>query len=126
VCLPWSHCWVCASLDHTAGCVVHLSRPCVTWGMRQVTAYVNCATDFEQHPQVRESKFCCVCSGGCCARPDCGDGGGGDGWQVVNGYSDLLLQVWGEAGKCARAAVGVGSLPFNVPVEVAAVFQLRL
>jgi enamine deaminase RidA (YjgF/YER057c/UK114 family) len=45
---------------------------------------------------------------------------------VVNGYSDLLLQVWGDAGKCARAAVGVGSLPFNVPVEVAAVFQLRL
>jgi enamine deaminase RidA (YjgF/YER057c/UK114 family) len=45
---------------------------------------------------------------------------------VVNGYSDLLLEVWGDAGKSARAAVGVAALPFNVTVEVSAVFQLRL
>ena len=45
---------------------------------------------------------------------------------MANGYSDLMLQVWGDAGKGTRAAVGAVCLPFNVPVEVSAVFQLRL
>ncbi|MBE1532246.1 RidA family protein [Actinomadura algeriensis] len=37
---------------------------------------------------------------------------------VVNGASDLLAEVFGEAGRHARSAVGVASLPRNVPVEV--------
>ena len=38
--------------------------------------------------------------------------------KVGNGASDLLAEVFGEAGKHARAAVGVSSLPLGVPVEV--------
>ncbi|MBV8775844.1 MAG: RidA family protein [Alphaproteobacteria bacterium] len=44
--------------------------------------------------------------------------------QVVNGASDLMVQVFGEAGKHARAAVGVGSLPLGVAVEVEAMFEI--
>jgi enamine deaminase RidA (YjgF/YER057c/UK114 family) len=44
--------------------------------------------------------------------------------QVVNGASDLMVEVFGEAGKHARAAVGVGSLPFGVAVEVEGVFEI--
>jgi enamine deaminase RidA (YjgF/YER057c/UK114 family) len=38
--------------------------------------------------------------------------------KVINGYSDLIVQVFGEAGKHARSAVGMAVLPFNIPVEV--------
>ena len=44
--------------------------------------------------------------------------------QVVNGASDLMVEVFGEAGRHARAAVGVGSLPGGVAVEVEAVFEV--
>ena len=44
---------------------------------------------------------------------------------VINGASDLFVEVFGEAGRHARFAVGVGSLPAGVAVEVAAVFALR-
>ena len=44
--------------------------------------------------------------------------------QVINGASDLLVQVFGEAGKHARAAVGVSSLPRGVAVEVEAVAEV--
>jgi enamine deaminase RidA (YjgF/YER057c/UK114 family) len=44
--------------------------------------------------------------------------------QVVNGASNLLVEVFGDAGKHARAAVGVGSLPFGVAVEVEATFEI--
>ena len=37
---------------------------------------------------------------------------------VINGASELLLHIWGEAGKHARSAVGVAELPLNAPVEV--------
>jgi len=44
---------------------------------------------------------------------------------VINGASDLLVEVFEEAiGKHARFAVGAGSLPFNVSVELAAVFEV--
>ncbi|HJR63173.1 MAG TPA: RidA family protein [Gemmatimonadaceae bacterium] len=43
---------------------------------------------------------------------------------VLNGASDLFVEVFGEAGKHARAAIGSGSLPFNVAVEVAAVLEV--
>jgi enamine deaminase RidA (YjgF/YER057c/UK114 family) len=45
--------------------------------------------------------------------------------KVVNGASDLFVQVFGEAGKHARFALGAGSLPFNVAVEVAAVLEVQ-
>ena len=44
---------------------------------------------------------------------------------VINGASDLLVEVFGDAGKHSRFAVGVGSLPFNAAVEVAATFEVR-
>ena len=44
--------------------------------------------------------------------------------QVVNGASNLMVEVFGEAGKHARAAVGVASLPLGVAVEVEAMFEL--
>ena len=44
--------------------------------------------------------------------------------KVVNGASDLMAEVFGEAGKHARAAVGVPSLPLGAAVEVDAVIAL--
>lgn len=43
---------------------------------------------------------------------------------VVNGFSDLILALWGDAGRHARAAPGVAALPFNVPVVVEAVVEV--
>ncbi len=45
--------------------------------------------------------------------------------KVVNGASELMEQVFGEAGKHARFAVGVGNLPLNAAVEIDAIFQIR-
>lgn len=45
--------------------------------------------------------------------------------QVVNGASNLMVEVLGDKGKHARAAVGVGSLPRGVAVEVDAIFEVR-
>lgn len=45
--------------------------------------------------------------------------------QVVNGASNLFVEVFGEAGKHARTAVGTNVLPFDVSVEVEAVFEVR-
>lgn len=56
--------------------------------------FVNAAPDFTEHPK------------------------------VINGASDLMLSVLGEAGKHARFAVGAGSLPFNASVEIEALFML--
>lgn len=44
--------------------------------------------------------------------------------KVVNGASDLLVDVFGEAGRHARAAVGVASLPAGVPVEVEMIVEV--
>jgi len=41
--------------------------------------------------------------------------------KVINGASDLMVQVFGEAGKHARAAVGASSLPLGVAVEIDAI-----
>jgi len=46
------------------------------------------------------------------------DPGFGDQPKVGNGASDLLVQILGESGKHARAAVGVPALPLNAPVEI--------
>jgi enamine deaminase RidA (YjgF/YER057c/UK114 family) len=45
--------------------------------------------------------------------------------QVVNGASDLFVAVFGDAGRHARAAVGVPALPRGVSVEIDAVVELR-
>lgn len=61
----------------------------------KVTGFVNAVPGFDKHPE------------------------------VINGASDLLVEVFGEAGKHARAAVGAGSLPRNVAVEVEAIAELQ-
>lgn len=44
--------------------------------------------------------------------------------KVVNGASDLMVEVLGDAGRHARVAVGAPSLPLNVAVEIEAVFEI--
>lgn len=44
---------------------------------------------------------------------------------IANGASDLLVEVFGERGRHARAAVGSIALPLNAPVEVEVMFALR-
>ena len=48
----------------------------------------------------------------------------GDQPAVINGASDFMVEALGDQGRHARSAVGVGSLPFGVPVEVEAIFEL--
>ncbi len=60
----------------------------------KVTVYVNATDDFTQHPE------------------------------VANGASDLFVAILGEAGRHARAAVGVSSLPRGVATEVDAVLEI--
>lgn len=45
--------------------------------------------------------------------------------KVINGASDFIVAVFGEAGKHSRAAVGVPSLPLGAMVEVEAIFEIR-
>jgi enamine deaminase RidA (YjgF/YER057c/UK114 family) len=52
--------------------------------------------------------------------------GFGDQPAVVNGFSDLVIEVYGiERGRCARSAIGVSELPASIPVEVEAIVALR-
>lgn len=44
---------------------------------------------------------------------------------VVNGFSELVLELWGEAGRHARSAIGVAELPFDIPVEVEAIVEVN-
>ena len=44
--------------------------------------------------------------------------------QVVNGASELMLEVFGEAGKHARSAVGVAALPLDAPVEIELIVEV--
>lgn len=43
---------------------------------------------------------------------------------VINGFSDLILELWGEDGHHARSAIGVAELPFDFPVEVEAIVEV--
>ncbi len=62
----------------------------------KVFGMVNCEPDFEKHPF------------------------------VINGCSELFAKVWGEDnGVGVRSAVGMGSLPGDIPVEIEAVFELQ-
>lgn len=45
--------------------------------------------------------------------------------KVINGCSDLLLEVFGERGRHARSAVGFGSLPDNITVEIEAIVAVE-
>ena len=44
--------------------------------------------------------------------------------KVINGYSDLMVEIFGDRGKHARAAVGMGSLPSNIAVEVEMIVEV--
>lgn len=45
--------------------------------------------------------------------------------KVVNGFSDLMVEVFGDRGKHARSAVGMAALPMNIPVEVEMVVEVE-
>jgi len=45
--------------------------------------------------------------------------------QVMNGASDLLVELFGDKGRHTRLAVGVSALPYNVAVEVEGIFELE-
>ncbi len=45
--------------------------------------------------------------------------------KVINGYSDLMVEVFGDAGKGARSAVGMGSLPNQIAVEVEMILEVE-
>jgi len=61
----------------------------------KVMGMVNAAPDFSEHPK------------------------------VVNGFSDLMVEVFGDKGKHARAAVGMGSLPFNIACEIEMIVEVE-
>lgn len=64
-------------------------------GIVKVLGMVNAAPDFEDHPR------------------------------VVNGCSDLFVEVFGEAGRHARSAVGMSSLPAGIPVEIEVIVAVK-
>ena len=49
----------------------------------------------------------------------------GDHPKVIDGCTDLFVSVFGDNGRPARAAVGMGSLPFNISVEIEAIVLLK-
>lgn len=61
----------------------------------KLSGFVNCTPDFMDHPK------------------------------VINGASDLMVEVFGDRGRHARAAVGAPSLPLGVATEVEAVFEAK-
>ena len=61
----------------------------------KVLGMVNCVPEFEKHPY------------------------------VINGCSELFARVWGDDGIGVRSAVGFGSLPDNIPVEIEAIFEIE-
>ena len=45
--------------------------------------------------------------------------------KVINGFSDLMVDVFGEAGKGARSAIGTNALPGGITVEIEAIFEVH-
>jgi len=43
---------------------------------------------------------------------------------VINGFTDLVVEVWGDAGRHARSAIGAAELPFEMSVEVEAIVEV--
>lgn len=60
----------------------------------KLLAMVNCTPDFTDHPA------------------------------VINGCSDLLVEIFGDAGRHARSAVGMSNLPFGIPVEIEMIVEV--
>ena len=50
--------------------------------------------------------------------------GFGDHPKVINGFSDLMVEVFGEGGRHARSAVGMGELPMGIPVEIEMILEV--
>ena len=48
----------------------------------------------------------------------------GDPPKVINGFSDLMVEVFGDAGRHARSAVGMASLPVGIPVEIEMILEV--
>ncbi len=44
--------------------------------------------------------------------------------KVIDGFSDLMVEIFGDKGRGARSAVGMGSLPFQIPVEVEMIVEI--
>ncbi len=61
----------------------------------KLLGFVNCTEDFQQQPQ------------------------------VINGASDLLVELYGERGRHARSAVGIYQLPFNIAVEIELIVEVE-
>lgn len=61
----------------------------------RVLGMVNCTADFEEHPK------------------------------VINGFSDLMVEVFGESGKHVRSAVGMNSLPGGLAVEIEVTLEVE-
>src|SRR5947209_10529035 len=51
--------------------------------------------------------------------------GFGEQPKVINGCSDLFVELFGEQGRHARSAVGMGALPNSIPVEIEAIFEVE-
>ena len=49
----------------------------------------------------------------------------GDQPEVINGCSDLFVEVFGDRGRHARSAVGMGSLPRGIPVEIEVIVEVE-
>lgn len=45
---------------------------------------------------------------------------------VINGFSDLMVEVFGDAGKHARSAVGMAALPMSIPVEIEMILEVEV
>lgn len=45
--------------------------------------------------------------------------------KVINGFSDLMVEVFGESGRGARSAIGTNTLPGHITVEIEAIFEVR-
>jgi enamine deaminase RidA (YjgF/YER057c/UK114 family) len=43
---------------------------------------------------------------------------------AINGFTDLIVELWGDAGRHARSAIGASELPFGMPVEIEAIVAL--
>ncbi|MCO5176501.1 MAG: RidA family protein [Thermomicrobiales bacterium] len=51
--------------------------------------------------------------------------GFGDQPKVINGFSDLMVEIFGDAGRHARSAVGMAGLPNNIPVEIEMIVEVE-
>ncbi|OGK85690.1 MAG: hypothetical protein A2X53_03230 [Candidatus Rokubacteria bacterium GWA2_70_23] len=51
--------------------------------------------------------------------------GFGDQPKVINGFSDLMVEVFGENGRHARSAVGMAELPMGIPVEIEVILEVE-